>query len=173
MQNRLMLLAGIVALSCIAGCSKASNTPGDTSAAAPAAASTDRSADASMIVAMDSAWMRNLMAKNVDSLMTYYTPDAMSYGFGAAPASGSDQIRAQYTEMAKATMTNPKIMPGGVKFSDDGTMAYDYGTYQTTSALPGKKPTVDNGAYLNVWKKVDGQWKLAIEMSTPVPAPKM
>ena len=173
MQNRRMLLAGMAALSCIiAGCSKASDAPADTSAAA-APALTDRTADASTIVAMDAGWMRNLIAKNVDSLMTYYTPDAVSYGFGPTPSTGSDQIRAQYTEMVKATVTNPKITPGAVEFSDDGTMAYDHGTYQMTTAMPGKKPTNESGAFLNVWRKVDGQWKLVVEMSTPVTAPRM
>jgi hypothetical protein len=28
------------------------------------------------------------------------------------------------------------------------------------------------GAYLNVWRKVDGQWKLVAEMSTPIALPK-
>jgi hypothetical protein len=37
---------------------------------------------------------------------------------------------------------------------------------------PGGKVTTETGGYLNVWKKVDGQWKMMAEMSTPVPAPK-
>ena len=174
MQNRRALLAGMVALSCvIAGCTKtASDTPADTAAvSATPAASTDRSADERTIVALDSGWMRNVMAKNVDSLMTYYAPDAVSYGFGQ-PASGSDQIRALYTEMVKSTMSDPKINSNTISFSDDGTMAFDHGTYSMTMTPPGGKPATDNGAFLNVWKKIDGQWKLMAEMSTPVAAPK-
>jgi ketosteroid isomerase-like protein len=112
------------------------------------------------------------MNKNVDSIMTWYTPDAVSYGGGAAPASGTDQIRAEYTEMVKSTTTNPKLLSNTVKFSDDGSLAYDHGTYQMTMQAPGKKAEVINGAYLNVWKKTDSGWKMSVEMSTPVPAPK-
>lgn len=174
MQNRKTLLAGIIALSCIiTGCAKkVSDTAADTAAAsAPAAAATDHSADVHTIIASDSAWMRNVIAKNVDSLMTYYAPEAVSYGFGA-PASGTDQIRTEYTNMVKSTITIPKINAGPVSFSNDGSMAFDHGTYSMTVTPPGGKPSNSTGAYLNVWKKMNGQWKLMAEMSTPVPASK-
>src|ERR1044071_5576854 len=45
-----------------------------------------------------------------------------------------------------------------VRFSDDGTMAMDHGTYSMMMAEPGKKAAKQSGAYLNVWKKIDGQW---------------
>jgi uncharacterized protein (TIGR02246 family) len=138
-------------------------------AAAPAAV--DTKADEAAIVAADSAWMRAVMAKNVDSVMVWYTPEAVSFGFGP-PAMGIDQIRASYTEMVKSNMTDAKILSNTVKVSDDGKMAYDYGTYTMTMTPPGGKPTKETGGYLNVWKKVDGKWMLAAEMSTPVPAPK-
>ena len=175
MQNRTRILAGFVAVSCItAGCTKkdANVATTDSTPSAAIATTPDHNADATAIIALDSAWMRNVMAKNVDSLMTYYAPDAVSYGFGSAPASGTDQLRATYTEMVKSTMSNSKIMPGAVEFSDDGTMAYDHGTYSMTVTPPGGKASNQTGAYLNVWKKINGQWKLIAEMSTPVPEPK-
>lgn len=177
MQDRKMLLAGIVALSfVVAACAKsASDAPADsTAASAPAAAAADHSADIRAIIAADSGWMRNVMAKNVDSLMTYYTPDAVSYGFAgpAGSAKGSEQIRAVYAEMVKANVTNPKMSPNTISFSDDGSMAMDHGTYSMTVTPPGGKASTDNGAFLNVWKRVDGQWKLVAEMSTPIAPPK-
>lgn len=173
MQDRTKLLAGIAAFSWIVGgCGpKASDTAADTNAAAAQTAmSTDRSADERAIIALDSGWMRNVIAKNVDSLMTYYAPDAVSYGFGGPDAaSGTDQIRGVYTEMVKASVSNPTMSAGPVKFSDDGTMAFDHGTYSMTVTPPGGKAATESGAYLNVWKKIDGQWKLVAEMSTPTP----
>jgi uncharacterized protein (TIGR02246 family) len=168
MQGRIIMLTAAAVV--MAGCTKSASSTADTGmAAAPAAV--DTKADEATIVAADSAWMRAVMAKNIDSVMVWYTPDAVSFGFGP-PASGTDQIRASYTEMVKANMSDAKILSNTVKVSDDGKMAYDYGTYSMTSTPPGGKPTKENGGYLNVWKKVDGQWKLAAEMSTPVPAPK-
>jgi uncharacterized protein (TIGR02246 family) len=169
MHARFMMLA-IASIAAAACAKKASSTADTGMAAAPAPA--DRQADAAAIIALDSAWFRNVMSKNVDSIMTFYTPDAVSYGFGTAPASGTDQVRALYTEFVKASITNPKINSNTAKFSDDGMMAYDYGTYTMTVTPPGGKASIENGAYLNVWRKVDGQWKLVAEMSTPIAAPK-
>lgn len=179
MHNTRSRVAEIIALSCIiAGCAKpASDSAPDTSAAPAAArtttaAATDHSTDARTIIALDSGWMRQVMAKNVDSLMTYYSPDAVSYGFGSAPSIGIGQVRALYTDMVKSAVTDPKIESNEVKFSDDGSMAFDHGTFAMTTTPPGGKPSRANGAYLNVWKKIDGGWKLVAEMSTPLPAPK-
>jgi ketosteroid isomerase-like protein len=132
----------------------------------------DRTADAAAIVQADSAWMRHVVGKNVDSIMPYYLPDAVSYGFGTAPAKGTEQLRSLYTELVKSTITNPGLISNTVEFSDDGSMAFDHGTYRMTMTPPGGKTETMNGAYLNVWRKVDGQWKMLAEMSTPIPAPK-
>ena len=176
MLNRRRILAGIVVLSsALVGCAKKEAAPAtdSTAVAAPGAtAATDHTADAAKIVAADSAWLRGVMSKNVDSIMAWYTPDAVSYGFGATPASGTDQLRAEYVEMVKSTATNPKLLSNTVRFSDDGSLAYDHGTYQMTMQAPGKKAETQTGAYLNVWKRTDAGWKLAVEMSTPIPAPK-
>jgi uncharacterized protein (TIGR02246 family) len=170
MHSRVIMLLAVTAVTTTA-CSTPADNAADTGAAA-AAAPADRTAEAATIVKADSAWMRHVQSKNVDSVMTWYTTDAVSYGFGAAPASGTDQIRANYTEFVKATIADPKILTNTVKFSDDGNMAYDHGTYTMTVTQPGGKPTKENGAYLNVWRKVDGQWKLAAEMGTPIAPPK-
>lgn len=178
MQNRSRILAGVVALSFFAiGCSKKED---DAAAATPASAATpaatpatptDHAADALAIMQLDSAWERGLVAKKLDMILPYYTADAVSYGYGSVPASGSDQIRAEYTEMVKSTFSNPKTLSATVKFSDDGLMAYDYGSYQMTVQPPGGKAELQTGAYVNVWKKTPGGWKIALEMSTPIPAP--
>jgi uncharacterized protein (TIGR02246 family) len=163
-------MLAVVGVVVVAACSTKTDTPSDTGMAAQgvSAAPVDRTAEAAAIVKADSAWMRHVQSKNIDSVMTWYTPDAVSYGFGGAPATGTDQIRANYTEFVKATITDPTILTNTVKFSDDGNMAYDHGTYTMTVTQPGGKPTKETGAYLNVWRKVDGQWKLVAEMGTPI-----
>jgi uncharacterized protein (TIGR02246 family) len=174
MHGRIITLA-MVSIAWTVACSKSASTPADTggaAASAPAAApAMDQKAEAAKITGADSAWLRAVMGKHVDSLMTWYTPDAVSYGYGPT-AAGTDQIRAQYTEMVKSTITNPKLISNTVKFSDDGSMAYDHGTYSLTMAPPGGKPANTSGAYVNVWRKIDGQWKIVVEISTPLAAPK-
>ena len=168
MNDRTMRLARIAVVTCVIGACAKTNNAADTAATAVSAAASDHSADERAILAADSGWIRNVMAKNVDSLMTYYAPDAVSYGFGP-PANGTDQIRASYTEMVKSTMTDPKLNSNTIKFSNDGSMAFDHGTFTMTMTPPGGKPSTETGAYLNVWRKIDGQWKLVAEASAPVP----
>jgi len=166
MRNSRMTV--VMVMFVVAACSKASPSPADSSSAmTPAAAATaDMSAERAKILAADSAWFRAVIAKNLDSVMVWYTPDAVSYGFGP-PATTPDKIRANYAEFVKSKVENPTTTSGGVEFSNDGTMAYDHGTYSMTVTAPGKKPEASKGAYLNVWRKVDGQWRLVAEMSTP------
>ncbi len=170
MRRRMLAVVGVVL---VAACSTKTDATADTGMAAQevSVAPGDRTAVAATIAAADSAWMRHVQSKNVDSVMTWYTSDAVSYGFGA-PASGTDKIRANYTEFVKATIADPTILSNTVNVSDDGNMAYDHGTYTMTVTQPGGKPTKETGAYLNVWRRVDGQWKIAAEMSTPVAPPK-
>ena len=168
MTHRTMHLGRLAAIACVIGACAKANPTADTASPAAAAAPMDHSADERTIIALDSGWIRNVMAKNVDSLMTYYAPDAVSYGFGP-PANGTDQIRASYTAMVKSTMTDPKLNSNTIKFSNDGSMAFDHGTYTMTITPPGGKPSTETGGYLNVWRKIDGQWKLVAEASAPVP----
>jgi uncharacterized protein (TIGR02246 family) len=167
MQNGRRILAPLVALSFLAACSK-SDATADSTQPASAPAATDHTADAAAILQLDSAWLRNVMAKNVDSVMTYYLPGALSYQAGSAPAEGTDQLRASYVEMAKATVNSGKLNTNTVKFSDDGSVAYDHGTYTMTMTPPGGKPATMDGAYLNVWRRTDNGWKMDVEMSTPI-----
>ena len=99
MQNRSRILASVVALSLIiVGCTKKDAddaTAASTAASSPAAVATDHTADALAITQADSAWLRGVMNKNVDSVMAYYTPDAVSYSAGETPAAGTDQVRAE------------------------------------------------------------------------------
>ena len=123
MDNQTTILGATLLLSFnTAACAKTDTAATDTSASVTVAAPgspVDRRADSAAILGLDAAWIRNVIAKNVDS---------------------------------------------------HGTMAYDHGTFTATVTPPGGKPSRDTGAYLNVWKKIDGQWKMLAELSTPVAA---
>jgi uncharacterized protein (TIGR02246 family) len=172
--KRRVLVAGIVALICaLSGCSKKDNAATSESsvpASAPAL-SADHSADALAINRLDSAWMRYLIAKNVDSIMTEYSPDAVTYYSGVPTASGSDQIRDAYSQMTKMAISDARVVSNTIKFSDDGTMAVDHGTSTMTASWPGGKKATTSGSYMNVWKRTGDTWKIIADMSQPAPPP--
>ncbi|HEY1951274.1 MAG TPA: nuclear transport factor 2 family protein, partial [Gemmatimonadaceae bacterium] len=61
--------------------------------------------------------------------------------------------------------TEINFQSGGVNFSDDHTMAWDYGTVSQTATVKGKSART-SGTYLNVWKNVGGRWKIVAEISS-------
>jgi ketosteroid isomerase-like protein len=172
LEKRRGIVAGIIALSCLtSGCSKTGKDDSRAaSAPAPAAAMTDHASDAATINRLDSAWMRYIIAKNVDSIMTQYSPDAVTYYPETPAAAGADEIRSAYSQMTKMQITEARVVSNSITFSDDGSLAVDHGTSIMTATAPGGKSSTMNGAYVNVWKKSGGTWKIVVDMSEPTVA---
>jgi ketosteroid isomerase-like protein len=154
---------------CLSGCNKP--TPATADSATPGGTTTakfDRDAARAEILGNDSAFVRAMLAKNVDSLMPYYDESAVSIGDGKA-VKGTSNVRAAYIEAVKAPPRELTFNSDGVNFSDDGTMAWDYGTFSSTSNDAKGKPVKSTGTFLNVWKNVGGHWRIVAEISNPVP----
>ena len=153
----------LLPLLALLACGK-SAAPTPDSAGSPSAATTfDEAAARQQIIAADSAFVRAITSKNVDSLMIYYDPSVVS--LGKTVVSGTTDLRRSYTEVVKNPPSNVNFQSGGVSFSNDHSMAWDYGTVTQTATVNGK-PVRSSGTYLNVWKNVGGQWKIVAEIST-------
>ena len=129
-------------------------------------ASFDEKAAAAQIVAADSAFVRAITAKNVDSLMIYYDPSVVSLGKTAVK--GTSALRTSYNEAVKNPPRDVHFESDGVSFSNDHSMAWDYGTVSQTADVKGK-PVKTSGTYLNVWKNVGGKWMIVAEISSVSP----
>lgn len=155
-----IVVAGLI----LVGCGRSTSATADS-----AAVKFDADAARAAIVAADSAWLRAVTAKNVDSLMPYYASDAISMSEGMKTVKGTGEIRTSYAEFVKANPRDLSVKMGDVKFSDDGTMAWDHGSFSGTVDGPGGKPMKFAGNYLNVWKNVDGKWVMVAEISNSAP----
>jgi ketosteroid isomerase-like protein len=129
----------------------------------------DADAARAQIIAADSAWVRGVQSKNIPALMTFYASDAVSMSEGVKAAEGTDAIRAAYVQMVKANPRNMTFKVDAVNFSDDGTMATDYGSFSGTADGTGGKPVKFSGNYVNVWQRVNGRWVLIAEISNSAP----
>jgi len=153
----------------LSGCSKPTPATADSAAQTSTGSSTasagafDESAARAQILAADSAFLRAMASKNVDSLMVYYDPSVVSLGKTAV--TGTTDLRKQYTQAVKANQRDASFQSGGVNFSPDHLMAWDYGTFTGTSDGPNGKPVKSSGTFLNVWKNVGGTWKIVAEIS--------
>jgi ketosteroid isomerase-like protein len=161
MHRTIQLVGLVIATLAAAGCGKSAAPTAD-SAAPPAAGAFDEGAARAQIIAADSAFVRAITSKNVDSLMIYYDPSVVS--LGKTVVSGSTDLRRAYTDVVKNPPSNIDFRSGGVNFSNDHSMAWDYGTVSETSTVKGKQVR-STGTYLNVWKNVGGQWKIVAEIS--------
>jgi ketosteroid isomerase-like protein len=160
-----VLLLAVVGLF-LSGCGKSTSATADS--AAVASKSFDKDAARAAILSADTAWGRLVQAKNVDSLMPYYAPEAVSMSEGTKAVKGTRDIRSAYNEMVEANVRDMAFKTDVIDFSADGTMAYDHGTYSGTMDAKGK-PVKFTGNYLNVWKNVDGRWVMVAEISNSAP----
>jgi ketosteroid isomerase-like protein len=126
----------------------------------------DEGAARAQILAADSAFVRAITSKNVDSLMVYYDPSVVSLGKTAVK--GTSDLRRSYNEAVKTNVRDVSFESGGVNFSADHSIAWDYGTVSQTSDVNGR-PVKTSGTYLNVWKNVGGRWKIVAEISSTSP----
>ena len=161
----------MIAILTVAACGKSATPTADSAASsstAPrASASFDESAARHEIVAADSAFVRATLAKNVDSLMPYYDANAVS--LGKTPVKGTNDIRTMYTAAVKNPPLSVDFQSDGVNFSNDHSMAWDYGTVTVTSKGANGKPAKASGTFMNVWKNVGGQWRIVAEISNTKP----
>ena len=150
----------------LSGCNKSTQATADSAAASSTAAgSFDENAARAQILGADSAFGRALQSKNVDSLMIYYDPSVVSMSEGSKAVKGPTDLRASYTQAVKSNPRDLAFQSGGVNFSNDHSMAWDYGTFSQTSDGPKGKPVKGSGNFVNVWKNVGGRWLIVMEMS--------
>jgi len=162
-----LLAAGSLSL---AACNKPTPATADSAATSSTTSTTtaatfDEATARAQILGADSAFQRGMMGKHVDSLMVYYDPDVVSMGAGAKATKGTSDVRAMYDKAVKSNPRDLTFHSDGVNFSNDHSMAWDYGTYTQTSDGPGGKPVKGAGNFLNVWKNVGGKWLIVAEIS--------
>jgi len=90
---------------------------------------------------------------------TLFTPDAKSFPPHAEPVIGRDAISkltAEYIEYGISQFQEETVELYG---SED--LLIDQGNYTMTY---GPENTFEKGKYINVWKRVDGQWKIYSNM---------
>ena len=168
MQNSSRTIARIVLLSTLTlACAKKDAGTGQDSGttAATTAASFDKSAEAAAIQSQNKRWERGVATGNVDSVMAVYSDDAISMGDQTPAATGRAAVRETYTNFLKAKPADIKLTGVEASFSDDGTLAYDRGSFTATVTGADGKPAKIAGDYIAVWKKEGGEWKIAAEAS--------
>ena len=177
MQSRQRIAAGLFTLSAVvAGCArKDTDEKGEDSGKAMANAAltapVDTTAAEAEIRKGDEDYFAAVKARDANAIAALYSNDAVSMPENSPPLVGHDAIlkfNQDFLKLPQLAMTGESET---IRFSDDGTMAYDTGKYSVSFADAKGHSIKDEGKYLNVMKQVDGKWKIVVDAFSSNRAP--
>ena len=102
-------------------------------------------------------WDAAMKSKDAAKLASFYTEDVLAFSEGAPPVRG--RAAAQETFEAMLKMNPPEMSTNILDATVSGNIGYIVGTFLNPPATPEQKART--GHYLQIWKRVDGQWLIA------------
>ena len=108
---------------------------------------------------------QDMMNGNDQTMLNYYTEDAVSMPNMSKMLQGKDEIKQHYTDM-KGNMPNFKnVNFQTVKVIKGGDLYVEIGKYNMNMEIKGMdKPISDEGKYMNIWKMMpDGSLKIVAD----------
>jgi uncharacterized protein (TIGR02246 family) len=99
-------------------------------------------------------------AKDVEAAVTFFLDDAIIQVPNEPLLQGRDEVHQLYTRMAALPYTDLSSGAVDVEVAASGDMAFEHGINRLTFPSP-EGPWTDVGKYLLVWRKVNGQWRIA------------
>lgn len=146
-------LTGVLLAFCLAGCEQPAPTAGD---------------DADL-AARGEAWAAMAAAGDLDGLVDLYAEDAMVFPPNAEAESGHDAIRESMRPFAEMSEQGIRIDLADRKAVSSGDLGYQTGRFSIASA---DGELLDRGKFIEIWRKVDGEWKISHDMySSDLPPP--
>lgn len=122
---------------------------------------------------LDRRWVEAVRAKDINTIVGFYAPDAYAAMSNMPAMVGTDAIRSGFTEMLKMPNLAFAFTPTRIVVSNSGDLATDVGTFRISYDGPGGR-VEDEGSYLTAWRKIGGQWKAINDVSVstkPLPEP--
>lgn len=133
----------------------------------------DRASEEAAIRAQDQRLLQAIAAKDANTAATIYASDAYLMTPNAPAVTGVAAIRSSWAGMLGMPGLQFSFTPTHIDISKAGDMALDVGTFRFSADGPQGK-IEDSGNYNTVWKKLDGQWRIASDIATserPMPMP--
>lgn len=161
-MNTRTLAAAVSAAILLAGCAAKKEEP----PAEPAKPVVDVAAEEQAIRTRSGEWMNYMNSHDAASLAGIYAPDAVS-AYDGSVSKGAATIQDGMTAEFAA---NPKFVitwtSDTVHVAESGDLAYETGSiHRDIDGADGKAPGT-NGAFVTVWQKVDGAWRVVADAGT-------
>jgi ketosteroid isomerase-like protein len=114
-----------------------------------------------------------MMAKDAEACAAFYADDGRIMPPNAPAAEGPKAIAEVWKGLFQLKDFSLTFEPSRIAVAGAADVAYDIGTY-SLSFVGEQGPVQDRGKYVVVWKKVQGDWKVAADIFNsdgPTPAP--
>lgn len=127
----------------------------------------DFQAEKDAILNLEEQWTVGFMSNDADKILELYAADAVSMSSDKPTLTGIQKIRESIESMLSDTaliFKTYKYYIDVVEISASGDLAYVRGNDEIT--MKTKNGTVqDKGRYIDIWKKIDGKWKIITMIS--------
>lgn len=160
-MNTRALAAAVPTAILLVGCAAKKEAPAE-----PAAPAVDLAADEQAIRNRSAEWMNWANAKDAASIVALFSPEAVTIYDGSV-VRGTDALKA---DLEKGYADRPDSVvswtTSSVKVAASGDLAYETGEiYLDPDGAAGKQPAT-TGAFVAVWEKVDGEWRVVADAGT-------
>jgi uncharacterized protein (TIGR02246 family) len=127
----------------------------------------DVSAETQAIQNVSNAWLDNIRERNAAAVAANFAPDGIVLNAGSRPVAGPDAIGA---DIAANWAVNPDFTIDwqslDVSIAKSGDMAWERGRW--TFDADGDGPAAaSSGEFITVFEKVDGEWKVVVDIGVP------
>jgi uncharacterized protein (TIGR02246 family) len=125
--------------------------------------SVDVQAEEEAIRRLDRQWQAAVDARDVAAAAAFFAPDAVLMPANGPMIVGREGIEAWFSEWLVVPEISNTFEPDMIEVAASGDLAYDRGTYRFVLDTPEGR-TEDVGKYVVVWKKIDGEWRAALDI---------
>ncbi len=134
------------------------------------APSVDRAAEEQVIRDLDREWVAAVAAGDTLAIANFYAEDGYFMPPNAPRVDGHGAISGAWAGMLQLPNVSLTFAPTDIVIAEAGDMAYDIGTYDLGWDGPDGR-IEDNGKYVIVWRKVNGDWKVMADiLNSDIPA---
>ena len=152
-----------LALTLVAGCTQAPPTP-----------AVDQAAIGAAIDGINTAYAAGVAARDTNAMVGFYADDGRVMAPNMPKAEGKEAIRAAWAGFLAMPGLDLTSTSSTKLISEAGDMVVDVGSYVFKFTDPSGKTQVDTGKYATVFKKVNGEWKIVVDMfNSDIPIPGM
>ena len=124
----------------------------------------DHKAEEQRIRELDRAWVAAIAKKDAAAVGKLYADDGRLMPPNAPMVVGREAVAETWGQLFKLPGFSLTFEPQHIEVSEAGDMAYDVGTYSLSLTPEGAARVQDQGKYVVVWQKVNGEWKVKADI---------